>query len=105
MEDICTPSQALGQVPARDPAEDASAAPQARWGSHPVDIRVTIPLLFRSYYVTVVIGPERRSEERRAIERRKHPLLTLGNATVYLVSGAGWLLFLTLLYRLVALGV
>ena len=115
MEDTYTPLQALEQTPARGSPEGPPAAPQTgasgagasqpRWGSHPVNIRFTVPLLFRSYYITVLIGPERRSKERRAIERQKHPLLTLGNVAVYLVSGAGWALFLVLLYRLVSLGI
>jgi hypothetical protein len=115
MEDIMTPSQAMGQTPARGLADGHVVAPQAgaqsaeasqaRWGSHPVNIRFTIPLLFRSYYVTVLIGPERRSKERRVIERRNHPLFTLGNGIVYLVAGAGWVVYIALIYRLISLGI
>ena len=115
MEDTSTPSQALGQTPARGSADGPLAAPQtgapsagasqSRWESHPVNIRFTIPLLFRSYYITVLIGPERRSKERRAIERQKHPLFTLGNVIVYLLSGVGWVVFLLTLYQLLSVGV
>ena len=49
------------------------------WGPHPVNLRLSIPLLFGRYYLTVVAGKERRHPERRADERRKHPLLTFGN--------------------------
>ena len=107
MEDIMTPSQAMGQTPAMGPQAGAQSAEasQARWGSHPVNIRFTIPLLFRSYYVTVLIGPERRSKERRVIERRNHPLFTLGNGIVYLVAGAGWVVYIALIYRLISLGI
>ena len=115
MEDTCTPLQVLGQTPPRGSPDGPPAAPQTgafsagasqpRWGSHPVNIRFTIPLLFRSYYITVVIGPERRSKERRAIERQKHPLFTLGNVIVYLLSGVGWALFLATLYQLLSIGI
>jgi hypothetical protein len=115
MEDTCTPSQTLVQTPARGSPDGPPAAPQTgapsagasqhQWGSHPVNIRFTIPLLFRSYYITVLVGPERRSKGRRAIERQKHPLFTLGNVIVYLLAGAGWALFLFTLYRLLSLGI
>ncbi len=113
MEDTCTPSQALGQTPARGSPDGPPAAPQTgapsagasqpRWGSHPVNIRFSIPLLFRSYYITVVIGPERRSKERRAIERQKHPLFTLGNVIVYLLAGTGWGVALLTLFQLLTI--
>lgn len=57
------------------------------WTGHPVDIRLTIPLPFRSFYITIVAGPERRSKVRRVSERKKHPLLTVGNLLVYMVIG------------------
>ena len=84
------------------PGADAS---ERAWGGHPVNIRITIPLLFRNYYMTLLIGPERRSPERRAIERQKHPLLTFGNGIIYLLAGAGWLVFLSTIYQLLSLGV
>jgi hypothetical protein len=34
------------------------------WGSHAIDIRFTFPLLFRSYYLVFLLGPERRSTPR-----------------------------------------
>jgi hypothetical protein len=115
MENTYTPSQALGQIPAGGSPDGPPAAPQTgapsagvsqlRWGSHPANIRFTIPLLFRSYYITVLIGPERRSKERRAIERQKHPLFTPGNVIVYLLSGAGWVVFLATLYQLLSVGI
>jgi hypothetical protein len=107
MEDILTPSQAMGQTSAMGPQAGAQGAEasQARWGSHPVNIRFTVPLLIRSYYVTILIGPERRSEERRAIERRNHPLFTLGNTIVYLVASAGWVVYIALVYKLISLGI
>ena len=57
------------------------------WSGHPVNIRLTIPLPFRSFYITIVAGPERRSKERRVSERKKHPLITAGNVLVYMMIG------------------
>ncbi len=101
MENACTPARTLAQMPTRDSA----GASERGWGSHPVNIRFTIPLLFRDYYMTLLIGPERRSKERRAMERQKHPLFTFGNVIVYLLAGGGWLIFLSTIYQLLSLGV
>ena len=50
------------------------------WSSdHPINVRVSIPLLFGRYYLTIVGGKERRSPTRLKEERRKHPLATTGN--------------------------
>ncbi len=58
------------------------------WGNdHPVNIRLSIPLLFGRYYVTLVAGKEHRSGERLASERKKHPLMKLGNLVVMAVCG------------------
>ncbi len=58
------------------------------WGNdHPVNIRLSIPLLFGRYYMTIVAGKERRSGERLASERKKHPLMKLGNLVVMAACG------------------
>ncbi|MCG8357656.1 MAG: hypothetical protein MI920_19005 [Kiloniellales bacterium] len=49
------------------------------WGEHPVDIRLSLPLPWRRYYVTLVAGPEKRNTARRQADRRKYPILRLGN--------------------------
>ena len=50
------------------------------WGNdHPVNIRLSIPVFFARYYVTIVAGKERRSRERLASEYKKHSLLKVGN--------------------------
>ena len=51
-----------------------------RWRDHPIDIRLTIPLVGRAYYLVVLAGAERRSRRRRRAERTAHPFVTLGNA-------------------------
>ena len=58
------------------------------WGNdHPVNIRLSIPLIFGRYYVAIVAGKERRSGERMASERKKHPLMKLGNLAVMAACG------------------
>jgi len=93
------------RVPPRSEAP-ADSASQARWDGHPVNIRITIPLLFRSYYLTIVAGPERRSRERRISERNKHPLFTPGNMVILFVFGsfAGLAVMVLLKWLAVTLG-
>ncbi|MDA0784736.1 MAG: hypothetical protein O3B37_00455 [Proteobacteria bacterium] len=47
--------------------------------AHPVDLRVTVPVPGRPFFFSVLAGPERRSKGRRAMERQRHPLHTIGN--------------------------
>lgn len=56
------------------------------WIAHPVDIRVSLPLPFGRYYLTLVAGPERRAEPRLTAERERHPLTTFGNFAFFFVS-------------------
>ncbi len=58
------------------------------WEPYPVNIRVTIPFLFGRWFFTLVGGPERRDPRRRAVERKKHPLFTLGNLFFLFIVGA-----------------
>jgi hypothetical protein len=62
---------------------------------HTVNIRLSIPLLPDRFYVTLVMGRERRSPQRRAAERQKHPLKTTGNVAFLFVAGTtvGFALF------------
>ena len=63
----------------------ASAVP---WEcDHPINLRLSIPLPFKRYYVTIVIGEERRRPERLSAERRKHPLVTRGNLFFFALVG------------------
>jgi hypothetical protein len=60
-----------------------------RWSNtHPVNLRLSIPLLFGRYYLTIVAGRERRSATRRARDRRLHPMLTAGNAIFMFAIGS-----------------
>lgn len=64
------------------------AARTVAWGSHPVDLRLSIPLPFGRYYVTIIAGKERRGGERRATERRRHPILRFANIAVLVAIGS-----------------
>ncbi|MGE0256443.1 MAG: hypothetical protein AB7N54_06735 [Alphaproteobacteria bacterium] len=46
-------------------------------GHHAVDLRFSLPLL--RIYTVLLIGRERRSADRRRVDRRVHPLATIGN--------------------------
>lgn len=70
--------------------------------SYPVNLRVTVPFP-KPFFVTLIIGPERRGRERRRIERQRHPLNTWGNLAVAI---GAWTVFTvaTLFAGLVAAG-
>ena len=55
------------------------AAADSNWASHPVDIRLSIPLLVKRLYVVFLCGEERRDTARRSAERRRFPLAKIGN--------------------------
>ncbi len=58
------------------------------WESdHPINIRLTIPLLSERYYLTIVAGEEHRKSERLSGERRKHPLVTRGILVLFALVG------------------
>lgn len=79
-------------------SEDGDDNPTT-WVSHPINIRISVPLLHRRFYFTVVAGEERRRHERRKAERQDHPLLTAGNvffslgvATLFTIMALGVLI-------------
>ena len=57
----------------------AEAVAPPRWIDHPIDIRLSIPLPFGRYYLALVLGPERRNEERRKAERSARRVMTPAN--------------------------
>ncbi len=77
-------SDSLGE-PGIANRETPSGAPWER--DHPINLRLSIPLFFGRWFFTLIGGPERRDQERRAKERRKHPLLTLGNVVFLFIVG------------------
>lgn len=65
------------------------------WESdHLVNLRLSIPLPFKRYYITILAGEERRSAQRRVEDRQKHPIKTTANFIV--LSAAGTALGLTI---------
>lgn len=70
------------------PVPDLQDPESASWASdHPVNIRLSIPLVFRRFYITIVAGTERRNRERLEAERGKHQLCKLGNIVFLGYSG------------------
>ncbi len=68
--------------------KDRKAPGGTPWESyHPVNIRLTIPFLKKRYYMTLVAGMERRSAQRLAEERLKHPLIKTGNVLMMAAFG------------------
>jgi hypothetical protein len=41
-------------------------------GAHAIDVRLSLPLWRRSVYLVFLIGPERRTFDRRSLERYVH---------------------------------
>ncbi len=72
-----------------DPAVGAAGqADDEAWRTrHAINVRITIPLPFSRFYLTVVGGRERRNPDRRADERHKHPLVTKGNVVFLGILG------------------
>lgn len=55
--------------------------------AHAIDIRISVPLVFRSVYVVLLAGSERRRVTRRVLERALRPLWTAANAAAFAVFG------------------
>ena len=55
------------------------AASGSTWRRYPVNIRLSLPLPGRRWFVTIVAGAERRDAERIDRERRLYRLRTPGN--------------------------
>ncbi len=66
---------------------------------HPVDIRLSVPLPFRRFYLAVLAGGERRSPQRIDAERRRRQLVRAAN--VVFVMAIAMLFYAG--YRLAAL--
>ena len=55
------------------------AADRCNWGGHATDIRLSIPLISKRYYLVLLAGEERRNRDRLRREREERPVATLGN--------------------------
>lgn len=62
----------------------------ASWRRHPINIRLTFPLMANRYFITVVGGSEKRSGERVKREMRMFPLRTAGNVLFLLGLGGAF---------------
>ncbi len=71
------------------------------WRRHPINLRMSMPIFGRRYFLTVVGGEERRNPDRLVRERHLYPLRTAGNllfllgvgGAFYLAAVAGILIF------------
>ncbi len=91
-------------------ARELEPSPAPSWGNkHPVNIRVSIPLLaLGRFYVIFLAGRERRDGERRRQEREIHPLLTFTNMVFLFIGGfigggASWIILQTLIVWILGL--
>ncbi len=50
-----------------------------KWRDHPVDVRLSIPVLWRRFYFVLLAGSERRSAERRKYERARRPVRVIAD--------------------------
>ena len=56
-----------------------------KWHNHPVDIRLSIPVPWRRFYLVLLAGRERRSRERRKIGRARRLSRTIADMIVFAV--------------------
>jgi hypothetical protein len=70
------PPELRGTFTDRQIAAVDEAFPRTR---HGVDIRLSVPLPWGRRYVVLLAGKERRSAERRRLERLRNPLFTVMN--------------------------
>ncbi len=85
---------------------DIAAAMRAAWANrHRVDIRMSIPLFFSRYYLTVLSGPDGRNGRRNGEDGVNGPLRRLANvmfiglvaAGFYTVAGLALLIYSSVL--------
>jgi hypothetical protein len=94
-EDRQKSEERLDEPPGPEPDAGSDVALRERkapggvpWESdHPVNLRLSIPLPFGRYYLTIVGGKERRSAERLVQEKLKHPVVRKGNIIFLAVLG------------------
>lgn len=83
----CLPEQGLKEFTQAQLVALRDAARRYRWGPHPVDLRWSLPLLFKRFYLVILAGPERRGENRRMEERRRISRMTFANLAVLALLG------------------
>lgn len=80
------PPHILGGLSAEQRAAIAAASGDWKAGAHRVNLRVSLPMLPKRWYFTVLGGPERRTAARRKIERVRNPVRTAGNMAFIVLS-------------------
>jgi hypothetical protein len=66
-------------------ADKRPPPPYTGWtDSHPLNVRLSIPLGSARYYLTLVGGREKRGPSRRAEDRLRYPLRTAANLIFFL---------------------
>lgn len=73
------PAHVRDSLTAEQRAALVEAARHCKWGQHPTDIRLSIPLFSKRYYLVLLAGEERRNRARVTAERANHPFATSGN--------------------------
>lgn len=69
-----------------------AALQTTQWRKHPVDIRLTIPVLWKKFYFVLIVGPERRTKRRNSIAPIWTPaniLFTIGLISVGMLLSIG----------------
>ncbi len=84
------PPHVLAGFTAEQRAAISAAARESVASARSVNLRLSIPFLFRRVYLTILAGPERRGDERRKSDRGAHPLRTAGNFMFVIAAAAGF---------------
>ncbi len=79
------PEDAANSVTDTQRATIERALDRGRRQIHPVNLRLSIPILWRRFYRVLLAGPEPRSAERRRGERFTRPLRAVANSVVFAV--------------------
>lgn len=73
------PGPILAKLSAAERRQLGMALARQKWGRHPVNLRLSVPIMGRRFFLTVVGGVDRRDNRRRALETSLHPVRTRGN--------------------------
>jgi hypothetical protein len=65
-------------------AETASRM-QVAQSKYPINIRISVPFLSYPFFITLIIGREKRGPTRLLQERERHPLNSWGNLATFVV--------------------
>lgn len=82
------PAEIVDSFTAEQRAALWQASHSPTWRRYPVNIRLSLKLPGKRYFLTIVAGPEQRSASRWQRERKLHPLRTVGNIVFLLAVAA-----------------